>query len=144
MLRLRRARKERSKGRREKRDREARSAATLFRSSFERNHDPFQASGNCLHAAGDYDNAGPIENCETLKPDRLIIPPPACKRRPRSDMKYHHAPRLRHPSAKFALHADGLTEDSHISSKDRKDYRPVTQNRIHPTAVGDTYKDHDV
>src|SRR5258708_38306747 len=115
MLRLRSAREERSKGRRKKQDRGARSAVTSFRSSFERSHDPFQATRNCLHAASDYDNAGPIKNRETLKPGRLIVPPPACKCHPRADMKRNHAPRLGHPSAEFALHADGLTKDSDIS-----------------------------
>ena len=72
------------------------------------------------------------------------VPPQQDERAPGADVQCNHPPRLRHPSAKFALPADGLAKDSDISRKQGEDGRPIAEDRIHPAAVCNTGENDDI
>src|SRR5207249_4434114 len=137
LRRQRRARSERSRSNPEKQDHGARSAATspLI---LQRGGDSFQAHNDCLNAAGNDDETSPIQNREPA--ERSITK----EFEPSADVKRNHSPRLGHNSAELALNAKRLSEKAYISSEKRGDCRPVTENWIHQSAVGDAYENDDV
>src|SRR6266851_8202050 len=98
-----RARSERSRRMRGKQDHGARSAATspLI---LQRGGDSFQAHNDCLNAAGNEDETGPIQNREPAERSTTE------EFEPRAGVKCDHAPRLRHDSAELALNAKRLSE----------------------------------
>src|SRR5437762_2031174 len=133
LRRQRRARSGRSRRMRGKQDHGARSAATspLI---LQRGGDSFQAHNDCLNAAGNDGETRPIQNREPA--ERSITK----EFEPRADVKRNHSPRLGHNSTELALNAKRLAEKAYISSEKRGDCRPVTENWIHQSAVGDADK----
>ena len=55
-----------------------------------------------------------------------------------------HPPRLRHDSAKLALTAERLSEQSDVSGEHREDRGPISDEWIHQAAVGDADENDDV
>src|SRR6476620_4246031 len=59
-------------------------------------------------------------------------------------MQRDHAPGLRHYSAKLALNAERLSEQTYIRGEHRQNCCPISDQRIHQPAVRNPDKNHDV
>ena len=120
-----RGKSKRSRSNHEKQDRAARSAATSAL-ILQRGGDAFQANNDCFNATSDDDKTCPIENGKSrgwLWREK--------KREPRAHMQRDHAPRLRHYSAKLALNADRLSEQTNVRGEHRENCCPISDQRIH-------------
>src|SRR4029078_13355990 len=99
----RRGKSKRSRNKREKWDRAARSAATSLL-ILQCGSDAFQANNDCLNTTSDDDKTGPIQKRESrgwLRRTKTGTPG--------ADTQCHHAPRLVHNSGKRALNAERLS-----------------------------------
>src|SRR5438552_10970243 len=117
------ARSERSGNKHERRDRAARSAATSLL-ILQRDGDSFQANNDCLNAAGDDDETGPIQDREPS--ERSITE----EFEPRAEAERDHAPRLRHNSAELALDSKRLSKQADVGCDHREDRRPLSDEWI--------------
>src|SRR5205823_6690807 len=63
-----------------------------------------------------------------------------CEGYPGADVERKHTPRLRHDSAELALRTEGLSEQADVSRDHREDRRPISDERIHQSAVRDADK----
>src|SRR5262245_15796736 len=59
-------------------------------------------------------------------------------------MQCYHAPRLGHDSAKLALTAKRLPEQTNIRGEHRKNCRPISDQRIHQSTVRNSDENHDI
>ncbi len=59
-------------------------------------------------------------------------------------MHRNHPPRFGHDATELTLNTESLAKQSNISSEQREDRRPISNERIHPAAVRKAYKNDDV